>query len=60
MAVFSAIGSACLLMAIGAAMEMYQMTSSVDKLQDVADNAALAAAVSGETERLHLTQQSKW
>jgi len=41
-------------MAIGAAMEMYQMTSSVDKLQDVADNAALAAAVSGETDNKEL------
>ena len=54
MAVFSAIGSACLLMAIGAAMEMYQLTSSVDNLQDVADSAVLAAAVSGETDNKEL------
>lgn len=47
-AVMVAIGAGCLLMVVGAAIEMSAFTAKREKLQAAADFAVLAAATSGE------------
>ena len=50
-AVISALGATSLLIVAGAAIELSALTKSKDRLQDAADSAVLAAAVSSDSEK---------
>lgn len=56
LSLMAALVAGCMLLAVGAAIETTSMTKVKSKLQDAADNAVMAATVSGEENNGELTK----